>query len=263
MPDALFVPEGDTYLPTDATLGPWGPQLLHGGPVSALCTTLMEDEGGDGFSTVRFSGDFVRPLAQQPLTFASRVVREGRRLQLVEGELDAAGKLVARCSLLRLRPLPIELPADAVAAALAPPPDLPEHFHRDAGNPSFPGTFFLGTGIELHTRQPGGFRDGEGWFRLLLPVLPGRDEPSPMTRAVAAADFGNGISGFGEWPATIAFPNGDLVVHLARPVEGEWVRLASTSTWTADGIGLATGRLWDHRGQVGVSQQALVLSPAG
>src|SRR5207248_3165096 len=158
MPDTLFVPEGDAYLPTDATLGPWGPQLLHGGPVSALCTTLMEDEGGDGFTTVRFSGDFVRPLAQQPLTFGSRVVREGRRLQLVEGELDAAGKLVARCSLLRLRPLPIELPDDAVAASPAAPPDRPEDFHRDPGNPDFPGMYFLGTGIELHTRQPGGFR---------------------------------------------------------------------------------------------------------
>ena len=35
--EALFVPDGDGFRPTDATLGPWGPTLLHGGAVSALC----------------------------------------------------------------------------------------------------------------------------------------------------------------------------------------------------------------------------------
>jgi hypothetical protein len=84
-----------------------------------------------------------------------------------------------------------------------------------------------------------------------------------LARAVRAADFGLGISSFGEWPPTLAYPNGDLVVHCVRPVVGEWVRVGATSTWTDAGIGLSTIALSDITGPVGTADQTLVLSPAG
>jgi len=120
---------------------------------------------------------------------------------------------------------------------------------------------FAGTGIEMKVPDPDRFGAGVAWFRLMLPVLPGRSG-SPMARAAAAADFGNGISGFRDEVMQIAFPNADLTVYLARPVEGEWVRLESTSTWGDDGIGLTHSRLADLSGPVGVAQQSLVLSRA-
>jgi hypothetical protein len=83
-----------------------------------------------------------------------------------------------------------------------------------------------------------------------------------MARAAAAADFGNGISGFRGAEIEVAFPNADLTVYLSRPVEGEWVRLESTSTWSDEGIGLTHSTLADLSGPVGVAQQSLVLSRA-
>ena len=54
----------------------------------------------------------------------------------------------------------------------------------------------------------------------------------------------------------------DLVMHLGRQPEGEWVRLQATSEWRPDGIGLARGELADRIGGIGLAQQSLVLSAA-
>jgi acyl-CoA thioesterase len=60
----------------------------------------------------------------------------------------------------------------------------------------------------------------------------------------------------------VAFPNADLVMHLGRQPQGEWVRLEARSEWRPDGIGLARGELADRNGSIGLSQQSLVLSAA-
>jgi acyl-CoA thioesterase len=78
----------------------------------------------------------------------------------------------------------------------------------------------------------------------------------------AAADFGNGLSGFRNENIPVAFPNADLVMHLGRQPEGEWVRLEASSEWRPDGIGLARGELADRNGSIGLAQQSLVLSVA-
>lgn len=260
MPEALFVPEGDGYLPTEATLGPWGADLLHGGAVSALATTLMEEAGDPEYTSLRFSADFVRALPQRPLRAAVRGVRKGRRLEVLECDLEEDGRLVARCSLLRVRPQPLPLPEGGPVEWDGPPPDSPEAFH--AAPKFFPErSFFLGSGIEMRVPRPGVFGGGVGWFRLLLPAVPGRD-PSPMARAAAASDFGNGISGFSEGPVEmpLAFPNADLVVHLARPPLGDWIRLDASSEWREDGYGLTRSLLADRDGTVGTAEQSLVLS---
>ncbi|HZN16023.1 MAG TPA: acyl-CoA thioesterase domain-containing protein [Acidimicrobiales bacterium] len=257
MADVLFEVDGDRFIPTDATPGPWGETLLHGGALGALLVHVLESTAADDVVPVRFSADFVRPLLRQPLTIESRVARAGKRLELVEGRVRAGDMEMARCTLLAVRPLTIDLPDDAVRAA-APPPDRPDDFdERLPQNPD--AAIFLGSGITM--RAPDGFQSSFGWFRLNLPTVPGV-APSPLARAAAAADFGLGISSFGEWPPRLAFPNADLVVHCARPVQGEWVRIAASSTWNDTGIGLCTMSLADTTGPVGTGAQSQVLSPA-
>ena len=262
MPDfeALFLPDGDSWRPTEACLGPWGADLLHGGAVSALAIMLMEDEADDDYEAVRYSADFVRALPMAPLDATVHTVRKGRRLEVLDCELTAGGRLVARCSLMRVRPHALTLPEGAPAAAAEPPPDTPEAFHEA---PRFDPSrvFFVGGGIEMRVPTAGEFAGGRAWYRLMLPVLVDR-EPSPMARVAAAADFGNGISGFRNEYLAVAFPNADLVMHLGRQPEGEWVRLEATSEWRPDGIGLARGELADRQGTIGLSQQSLVLSAA-
>ena len=258
--EALFVPKADGWMPTEASLGPWGADLLHGGAVSALAIMLMEDEADDDYEAVRYSADFMRALPTTPFHAAVRTIRKGQRLEVLECELTAGERLVARCSLVRVRPQPLTLPEGAPAPNNAPPTDGPEAFH-DA--PVFDPSrkFFVGSGIEMRVPNPGQFGQGVAWYRLMIPTVPGRD-PSPTARAAAAADFGNGISGFRNEYVPVAFPNADLVMHLSRQPDGDWVRLEATSEWRVDGIGLACGRLADRNGTFGVSEQSLVLSAA-
>jgi hypothetical protein len=258
--EALFLPDGDGWLPTEASLGPWGADLLHGGAVSALAITLMEDAADDDYEAVRFSADFVRALPLRHMDVAVREVRKGRRLEVLDSDITEDGRLVARCSLVRVRPAPVTLPEGAPAQRSDPPPDMPEQFH-DAPRFLPDRVVFVGSGIEMRVPDPGRFGAGVAWYRLMIPVMPGR-EPSPTARAAAAADFGNGLSGFRNDRIPVAFPNADLVMHLGRQPEGEWVRLEATSEWRPDGIGLARGELCDRNGSIGLSQQSLVLSAA-
>jgi acyl-Coa thioesterase superfamily protein/acyl-CoA thioesterase superfamily protein len=255
---ALFEVDGDRYVPTEATPGPWGDHLMHGGALGALCVHAMEAIGAADAVAVRFNGVFVRPLLRGPLTVDASVTRSGKRLELVEGVVRSGDVEIARCSLLGIRPLAVELPASATTPD-TPPPDQPEDFEPPEMAME-DRVVFYGTGIEM--RSPAGFQAGVAWFRLLRDVVPGA-AGSPMARAVAAADFGLGISSPGEWPPRLSYPNADLVVHCARPVAGEWVRIASESTWTADGIGLCTMTIADRTGTIGTGAQSQVLTPAG
>jgi hypothetical protein len=229
--------------------------------VSALAIALMEDEADEDYEAVRYSADFIRALPLRKLDAGVRIVRKGNRLELIESEISSDDKLVARCSLVRVRPQPIDLPEGAPTPRDEPPPDSPEDMY-DAPRFDPKRTFFVGAGIEMRVPDPSQFGGGMAWYRLMIPATPDR-EPSPTARAAAAADFGNGVSGFRtDRFIPVSFPNADLVVHMSRLPAGEWVRLSAASEWRPDGIGLARGQLADRNGTFGVSEQSLVLSAA-
>jgi hypothetical protein len=256
----LFVPDGDGFRATPASLGPWGPDMLHGGAVSALCVQLLEEQGGAGWLPSRFTIDLVRPVTTGHLDIEGRVVRQGRRIQLLEAELQSEGKLAGRCTYLRMSEVPVELPDGAPVEPSEPPADTPDQF-RAAPLFEPDRVVFVRTGIEMRVPDPQKFGGGVAWYRLMLPVLPGREAP-PMASVVAAGDFGNGLSGFRDraFPSGVTFLNADLDVHLFRPPAGHWVRLQAISAWNPNGTGLALGELADEHGPIGVSQQSLVLT---
>jgi hypothetical protein len=42
MPEAFFHRDGDRYVPTELTRGPWSAEAQHGGPPAALLGTVLE-----------------------------------------------------------------------------------------------------------------------------------------------------------------------------------------------------------------------------
>ena len=120
---------------------------------------------------------------------------------------------------------------------------------------------FGGDGIELRfvrgsIGEPGA---AAAWLRFAAPLLDGED-PSPLQRAAAAADFGNGVSASLDWSSYV-FINADLTIHLARPPRGEWVGLDSHTVVEADGVGLAESVLHDADGPIGHAAQSLLVGP--
>ena len=61
-------------------------------------------------------------------------------------------------------------------------------------------------------------------------------------------------------PKVYTFVNADLSVHLARPLQGEWVGMQSQSVADPSGIGLCQTPLWDADGPVGRGLQSLVIA---
>src|SRR2546425_5754816 len=122
MSEALFVREGERFLPTELCRGPWSPDAQHGGPPAALLARAVERfGGGDDMQVARLTVELLRPVPLVPLASTARFARPGRKVQLIEAALRAGNLEVARALALRIRRVPLALPSD-LAAGPAPPP---------------------------------------------------------------------------------------------------------------------------------------------
>ncbi|HEY4777998.1 MAG TPA: acyl-CoA thioesterase domain-containing protein, partial [Solirubrobacterales bacterium] len=93
MPEAFYEPDGDRYVATELTRGPWDPGAQHAGPPAALLGREIERlEAAEEFQVGRVTCEILRSVPIAPVAVSARVLRPGRRVQLVEAELrDEAG----------------------------------------------------------------------------------------------------------------------------------------------------------------------------
>jgi hypothetical protein len=267
MTDSIFTPAGDgRFMPTEHARGPWDPRALHGGaPAALIARTFERIEPGAQLPIARLGFEFLKPIPLAPLALRTRIVRKGRRVQELAAELLAdlgsAGEedLVCRASALRLQPVPDGLPS----RGQEPPAAMPGPEHGKATAYALnkeAGTSLATSGMEMSwLTDPWDQGPGKVWMRLRHPLLP--DEPTtPLTRLVATADFGNGVSAalpFDEY----LFINADLTIHLWRQPHGEWIGLDAHTLLVSGGIGTAESVLHDEHGAVGRAFQTLVVQP--
>ena len=258
---SLFVTDGARLVPTALSRGPWSPDALHGGSVAAVVVRSVERSvpAEDGLSISRLSLDLVRPVTTAPLEVTSTLVRPGRRVQLIDSVVTQGGLEVTWGRTLRIV-------ADPEGEPVVPSvPEDPSPPGPGSGE-SIPSTRESWAGLHnqgMEIRFVGGRFDRPGpataWFRLRVPVVD--DEPaSPVQRAVAAADFGNGIGAELEF-ATNSFVNPDLTVSLHRHPVGRWVCVDTRTRFGPRGVGAAESALWDERGRIGRAVQDLLVVP--
>jgi hypothetical protein len=261
--------------PTEQARGPWDPRALHGGAPAALFAAAFDRvEPGSELRIARLGFEFLRPIPLAPLQLSTRIVRPGRRVQELAGELTAtdprsgAPQLVCRASALRVQPISnvvadaaIGAAADGGARADAQPLPEPEAARavRFSLNDSQEASF-AATAMEMRwLDDPGAPGPARVWMRLRHELLPG-EQLTPLARLAATADFGNGIG------ATLPFErflfiNADLTIHLQRQPRGEWIGIDARTLLDADGTGLAESVLHDIHGPVGRAFQTLVVEP--
>ncbi len=255
MNEAIFEVKGVAARATSWAAGPWDPGLMHGGAPSALIAWAAEQvESPTPMRIARLTIDLLRPVPVAELTIETQVLRQGRKIQLIEVRLAAGGVEVTRGTVLKVRETDQPLPGHFLPALdEAMPEARPPGQTRLGSVNNFGGNFEIRPARGVFG-EPG---PAAVWFRQHRPTVLGQPL-SPAMRAAAVADFSNGISSvlpFEAW----TFINGDLTVSFARPPRGEWI-LSNAMSWLAsDGGGLAMTRLADCDGYFGIAQQSLVV----
>ncbi|MGI8408134.1 MAG: thioesterase family protein [Actinomycetota bacterium] len=257
MADSFYQEDGaNRFLPTELTIGPWGPDAQHGGPPSALLGRAIELEHGEGKQVARIVFDILRPVPLQPLLVDTRVVRPGKKVSLVEASLSAGDDVVMRASAWLIRRTQLDLrsvtgatpwPGPEAVAVMDAERIAPELNYLHATEWRFVTGDFL---------QPG---PATAWIRATVPLVEG-EENSSLTHVLAVADSASGVSGaldFFKW----LYINTDLSVYLHRPPTGPWICIDAETTPQPSGLGLASATLYDEQGPIGTSSQSLYLSP--
>jgi Thioesterase-like superfamily len=185
---SLFTRDGSLLVPTAAALGPWRPDALHGGAVSALLGNSLEE---DGWQLARVTMDLLRRVPLEPLRLTAEARAGTRRILRKEAALWAGDLLVARAAALLLPETEVELPPQPNQRLELPaepegqdPGGLRAAIANRIGYPSFVSHAVA----TRNTRRNGSDGGRVYWLNLLLPVIAG-ELITPIQRVSAAADY--------------------------------------------------------------------------
>lgn len=241
---AYFRAEGGLYVPTGLGVSPWNGRSIGGVPLAGLVGHLVGTVPSPvPMHVARLTIDIFGTVPMEPLAAEVRLVRDGRRVQLLSVALTSGGRTWVQASVLRLRME--ETPASDAPLTRA-----------------FPGEARMvrpGAMIEaILLNEPRVAGQDAWWLRFLHPVVAGTQR-SPLESVAMLADFGAGISALyptKEW--TLA--NLDISVHLSRLPRGDWLLVDATSGSAGNGAGLALSRLGDRDGMIGTAHQTVFLA---
>ncbi len=245
-----------TFRPSEHVGGGWTPHEQHIAPALGLLVHVIEGDRearrGDDLVVARLSFDILGTLPIDEVTTTVTVTRPGRTIELVQARLAHRGRdaVLVRAWLLQRR--------DTRTLSGSALPRIPAAREMPAWEPSslWPGGFISTAEVRRVELEPG---RAAFWVRTPIPLLAG-EPTSALARAVGLFDIANGMTVRAR-PDEVAFPNVDLTAHLFDQPHGEWVGFDTTVTFGADGVGLTSSVLHDHRGPVGTMAQVLTIRP--
>src|ERR1700733_6799584 len=227
-------PLGEKFVATDLVRSTWTAAIQHAGPVSALLVRALERcTARDDTRLSRVAIDLLGPVpADGDMWVRSKVERPGKQIELISAETLALGPAAA--------PLPAPL-------SEARSRDLAKDFDRN----------YVHSLDWRWLTKPLNDGPGESWIKPTASLVNG-ETMTQLERLFAVADCANGIGSkidITKW----TFLNNDLVVHVHRIPDGEWVGIRAETNYGPDGIGTTVGTLFDKTGAVGSIQQSVLV----
>src|SRR5207244_11621184 len=120
VPDAFYVPDGDAFVATVHTRGPWSATHQHGGPPAALLARALEAQA-PGFVIARITVDFLLPVPIDRLAVRVETLRAGSKVQRLLARLLHGERVMALAVAALVRPGAVAIASPANDPALAPP----------------------------------------------------------------------------------------------------------------------------------------------
>jgi len=240
--------DGERLRPTMAAASGWGPDSMRGmavgGALAREAERVVLSTGRTDLRPVRWTLDLCRPAQLVETGITARVVREGRRVCLVDAELVQEGRLVARAS--GLFAVPSASPRGSVWSpprdALIPPPD---------DMPPLRGALrhYFTDGPGWRTRDGGHRTEGrrQSWHAP-FPIV--RGEPVSRFQWVASvADVANVVANWGT--CDLEFINADVTVNMVRLPRADELGLSGSEHLKDAGIAVGGAVLFDRDGPFG------------
>ncbi|BBY06549.1 thioesterase family protein [Mycobacterium noviomagense] len=252
-------PLGEKFTATDLVRSTWSASMQHAAPVSALLVRALERcARRDDTRLSRVVVDLLGPVpAEGDFWVRSRIERPGKQIELLTAEMLGLGpggqpRPVAQASGWRLLQLDT---ADVVNAPAPPLGPLSQGRSRNLEK-DFDRNYVHSLDWRWLT-PPLDAGPGESWIKPTVDLVKG-ETMSPLERLFAVADCANGIGSkldITKW----TFLNNDLVVHVHRIPQGEWIGIRAETSYGPDGIGTTVGTLFDEHEAVGGIQQSVLV----
>jgi hypothetical protein len=239
----FFVREGERFVPQPACAGPWDPKSLNGRVVFALAAFQIEQSHElEDYMPARVTVDMYRLPRFAPIEVQTRVVRDGKRIQVIDAELISEGVSYARATSQWLRR------GDNAPSEGWSPPDWdvppPEELTPRPGRASSSMSMRpLGGGIGTPGKK-------QLWMHEARELV-GGTPLTPLMRVAIVADLANPIANWGD--AGLGYINSDVTLYLHRlPVDG-WIGMDVVNHHATDGVAIGQVVLYDRQGAIGTS----------
>lgn len=246
--------------PTPHAASGWGPNMQHGGPVSALLVRAMERHSRPESRISRVVVEILGAVPLSAVRVSAWTERPGRRVELLRADMkaqdsDGRWRVVATASAWQLTTRPSEQVAHhADPAVPLPVIEKPnDSLIDDAWRNGFVNA------LVWHVDSPTGLPGNPTmvWLQLSQPLVLGED-PTDLQRVMAIADVANGAGArldARDW----TYLNTDLTVHLFDPPTGPWIGLQAETSVGHDGIAMSSAVIHTSAGPVGrLAQNVLI-----
>lgn len=241
---AFYRREGEAFVPTGLGVSPWNGKSQLGMAMAGLCGQVLDGvPTAQPMMTTRISVDILGTVPMERLVPAIRILREGRRMQVVDVEFACGGRVWLRATAVRGRIEP--------GPAESPPPT--QRFWADADRGEVMG-WFEERHIDLDRTRIG---PGAIWVRYTADVVEG--EPTlPLAMTAMLGDFGHGtapVRPLREW----SLANLDITVYASRQPRGEWMLIDADSETSGNGLGYSRTRIGDRDGMFATALQSVFI----
>ena len=228
--------------------------MLHGRLLAGLAARAAEGVDHDPeLRIARLTVDMFRSPPMSALNVTTSMVRDGRRVCVMEVSIRSRDAEVARATALLLRggPHPEGMPWRAPMWDVPRPDALPAPAGSDDNG-----------GWEIRLISPGGFWTAERkqcWTRDRWQLVEGEDL-SPAVRAALAADLPNPMANSSA--EGLQFINADLTLFLARAPVSDWIGVEVAGHLGHDGIAVGNCTLYDTSGAIGSATVCAITNAA-
>lgn len=260
----MFIREGDAFVATVSSQGPWNPKHTNGGSALALLGHCLDDVPTLAPMTMtRFTADLMRPVPLSTrLHVHTNVAREGKKIQIVDLSLVADGLECVRATVLRVRNEDLTgregLPPDTTqrrpATTLRPPEECIE-LRSLVPNPS--GALHA---MDVRKSVRNDSSATGTWLRIVAPVIAG-EAVRTSSRMGYAFDFTN-LVGVGMRGDEFTMINPDVSAQILREPVGEWIALTGETRFDHRlGHGVSDAELSDDEGVWAVTSTSQIVQP--